>query len=112
MFERAYGVRPLPVIRFPRATTEGERRDRRMDANDRRRILLLVAFGMSSFIFLCRHAMAEEGCVSDKCHAQLLKGSTVHPVAESCEGCHQAVETPHPKKGSKTFKLTQDPPDL
>lgn len=57
-------------------------------------------------------ALAEDGCVSGQCHATLLTGSTVHPVAESCESCHESVSTPHPKKGAKTFKLTQDPPDL
>ena len=57
-------------------------------------------------------AIAEEGCVSGQCHVKLLTGSTVHPVAENCESCHESVSTPHPNKGTKTFKLTQDPPDL
>ncbi len=57
-------------------------------------------------------AGAEEGCVTDKCHAKLLKGTTLHPVAEGCETCHESVEKPHPAKGKKTFKLTQDAPDL
>jgi predicted CXXCH cytochrome family protein len=50
--------------------------------------------------------------VSDKCHATLLKASTVHPIAETCASCHESVSTPHPQKGKKTFKLTQEPPDL
>jgi predicted CXXCH cytochrome family protein len=83
-----------------------------MVRNDGRRVVLLIAAAMLGLFFHWGRAMAEEGCVSEKCHAKLLKGSTVHPVAESCDGCHEAVETPHPKKGSKTFKLTQDPPDL
>jgi len=83
-----------------------------MNRNSCRMVLLLVAGAMSGALLPCRYAVAEEGCVSDKCHAKLLKGSTVHPVAESCDGCHQSVDTPHPKKGKQTFKLTQDPPEL
>jgi predicted CXXCH cytochrome family protein len=71
-------------------------------------LVLLV----SGFLFRCSDAAAEEGCVSDKCHAKLLKGTTVHAVAEGCDTCHESVGTPHPAKGKKTFKLTQDPPDL
>lgn len=63
-------------------------------------------------VLASREAAAEETCVSEKCHAKLLTGSTVHPVAENCTGCHEAVTTPHPKKGTKTFKLTQEPPEL
>jgi predicted CXXCH cytochrome family protein len=74
--------------------------------------LCLVLASLAACVACGRAAVAEESCVSAQCHAQLLKGSTVHPVAEACDGCHQAVETPHPKKGQKTFKLTQDPPDL
>jgi len=57
-------------------------------------------------------ASAQEGCASEKCHAKLLKGSTVHPVAETCETCHEPVATPHPQKGKHTFKLTQEPQEL
>lgn len=74
--------------------------------------LLLASVVISGVLLTHADAVAEEGCASAHCHATLLKGSTVHPVAESCEGCHESVETPHPKKGKKTFKLTQDPPDL
>ena len=70
--------------------------------------LLLTGF----FLAHAAAAAAQEGCASEKCHAKLLAGSTVHPVAENCDGCHESVDTPHPKKGQKTFKLTQDPPDL
>jgi len=75
------------------------------------RLLLGVAVLSRLFLF-CGDAVAQEGCVTEKCHAKLLKAATVHPVAEPCEGCHESVTTPHPKKGAKTFKLTQDPPDL
>ena len=74
--------------------------------------LLLVLVLIAAGLLVCDDAIAEEGCTSSDCHAKLLKGSTVHPVAEGCETCHASVETPHPKKGQKTFKLTQDPPDL
>ncbi|MBI4517241.1 MAG: cytochrome C [Deltaproteobacteria bacterium] len=69
-------------------------------------------------LLLCRFwlpgvaAAAEEGCVSGKCHAALLKGQNVHPIAENCEGCHESIATPHPKKGQNTFKLTQEQPEL
>lgn len=36
----------------------------------------------------------------------------MHPPAEGCEACHESTATPHPEKGKKTFKLTQEPPDL
>lgn len=55
---------------------------------------------------------AQDGCSSGDCHAKLLKGRTLHPIAETCESCHESVTTPHPQKGAKTFKLTQEPPEL
>ena len=66
----------------------------------------------SAWLLVPTDVVAEEGCVSAQCHSTLLTGSTVHPVAENCAGCHESVEEPHPKKGGKTFKLTQEPPDL
>lgn len=54
----------------------------------------------------------EESCDSEKCHAKLLKGATEHPVASICDNCHESVSTPHPKRGEKTFKLSQDQPEL
>ena len=55
---------------------------------------------------------AAEGCVTAKCHANLLKTKNIHPVAEACDTCHQAAETPHPQKKMKTFKLTESVPGL
>lgn len=81
-----------------------------MNPKSLRTCLLLAA--LCGFCLVCTDAGAEEGCTSDKCHAKVLKGSTVHPIAETCETCHESVATPHPKKGEKTFKLTQEPPDL
>ena len=57
-------------------------------------------------------AFAQEGCVSAQCHATLLKAKTIHPATESCESCHESVAKPHPQKGKKTFKLTDQPPAL
>lgn len=74
--------------------------------------LVLALLLVGGFSFARDDALAEESCVSDKCHATLLKGKTVHPIAETCESCHESVATPHPQKGTKTFKLTQEPPDL
>lgn len=83
-----------------------------MNQKHTRTRLLLAALVGGAVLLASTAAVAEEGCVSDKCHAKLLKAETVHPIAESCETCHQSVDTPHPQKGKKTFKLTQDPPDL
>lgn len=83
-----------------------------MNPRNLRSGLGLVALVIGSMLPLCAGAAAEEGCVTDKCHAKLLTGETVHPVAASCEICHQPVDTPHPQKGKKTFKLTQEPPEL
>jgi predicted CXXCH cytochrome family protein len=69
--------------------------------------LMVIAVGLAR-----GSAFGEESCASDKCHAKLLKGEAVHPVAEACDGCHESIDTPHPKKGKKTFKLTQEPPEL
>jgi predicted CXXCH cytochrome family protein len=63
-------------------------------------------------VFAARDAKAQEGCVSAQCHATILKGKTVHPPTETCGSCHEAVTTPHPQKGKKTFKLSQAPPEL
>jgi predicted CXXCH cytochrome family protein len=64
-------------------------------------------------LVLAGHAVAaEESCVTGKCHSTLLKGQSVHAVAESCSTCHESTGTPHPRKGETTFKLTQEPPDL
>jgi predicted CXXCH cytochrome family protein len=73
------------------------------------RILLLILGGS---LLAGRGAFAQEGCVSAACHATLLKAKNVHPAAESCESCHESVATPHPQKGTKTFKLTEEPPAL
>jgi predicted CXXCH cytochrome family protein len=53
-----------------------------------------------------------EGCVTATCHSTLLKAKNIHPIAESCDNCHEAVVTQHPEKDKRTFKLSQDPPDL
>ncbi len=55
---------------------------------------------------------AEESCVTPACHPKIITGKTVHAVAGNCETCHESIEKPHPKKGGKTFKLSQDVPDL
>ncbi len=55
---------------------------------------------------------AAEGCMTAKCHATMLKKKNVHPVAETCNSCHQSISTPHPQKNKKTFKLMEDVPAL
>ncbi len=83
-----------------------------MIQKDCRTYLLLAVLLFAGVLLAGNAAGAEDSCVSTKCHAKLLQGSTVHPVAEACDGCHQSVATPHPQKGKQTFKLTQEPPDL
>jgi predicted CXXCH cytochrome family protein len=57
-------------------------------------------------------AAAQDACVTDRCHAGMLKQSYTHPGTESCDTCHQAGPKSHPQKGKKTFSLTQDAPGL
>jgi predicted CXXCH cytochrome family protein len=59
-----------------------------------------------------RGAAAQNTCVSAQCHATLLTPTTVHAATDSCDSCHESVATPHPQKGKKTFKLSQEPPEL
>lgn len=65
-----------------------------------------------SLLLLPRGAPAQETCQSAQCHATLVQGSAVHEAAESCDNCHEATATPHPQKGSSTFKLTEAEPAL
>ena len=76
-------------------------------------LVMVFFFGASVglAIFVTTAAIGE-GCVTDKCHSTLLKAKNIHPVAESCENCHEAIITQHPQKDKKTFKLSQEPPDL
>jgi predicted CXXCH cytochrome family protein len=57
-------------------------------------------------------APAQESCTTAQCHAALLKGKNVHAATDPCSNCHEPVSTPHPKPGTKTFKLTAEPPAL
>jgi len=80
------------------------------------RKLYLLTVGIlavtASLVIFSARGSSEEGCVTEKCHATMLKGKDVHPVAQPCDTCHQAEMTPHPQKGKNTFKLTQDVPQL
>jgi len=69
----------------------------------------------------------KNNCVTAQCHSGMLKTKHIHPAAEPCDTCHQAVSTPHPdkqeaekkqakgkkkakgtdKKKGKNFKLTE-----
>ena len=75
-------------------------------------VILAVFAVLAGFAVVSSQGSSEEGCVTDKCHASLLKGKDVHPVAQPCDTCHVAQVTPHPQKGNKTFKLTQEVPQL
>lgn len=63
-------------------------------------------------LFAGRDAVAQNSCVTAPCHATLLTPKTVHPPAESCDSCHESVESQHPQNGKKTFKLVSEPPEL
>jgi predicted CXXCH cytochrome family protein len=74
-------------------------------------IIMLIA-GILFYKFInnniSNYAIASEGCVTEKCHPSLLKSKNIHPVAYTCESCHQKLEETHPKKGQKTFALIQE----
>lgn len=53
-----------------------------------------------------------DGCVTTNCHPRMLKAKNIHRVAEPCDTCHLASQTPHPQKKSKTFTLVQAMPGL
>ena len=72
----------------------------------------LAALLLGASLLVPGLAAGQENCVTAECHATLLKAKTVHPAAEDCDSCHESVATPHPQKGKKTFKLTQEPPAL
>jgi predicted CXXCH cytochrome family protein len=57
-------------------------------------------------------ASAQPTCVTSECHATLLAARHVHPATESCGDCHEAVATPHPRAGTRTFRLVAQPPEL
>lgn len=71
-------------------------------------LLTLVLGGFA----LAAAATAQENCVTAQCHATLLQAKNVHAAAEDCSSCHEPVATPHPQAGQKTFKLSQQPPEL
>jgi len=70
--------------------------------------IALAPLVLSGFVLTCRAVVADESCVTGKCDAAMLKGQSVHAVAESCSTCHESTGAPHPQKGQKTFQLTQD----
>ena len=76
------------------------------------RSCLLMVATLTSGLFVAFPAAAEETCVTAQCHATLLKAKNVHPPTDSCTTCHESVTTPHPQKDKKTFKLTQEPPEV
>ncbi len=75
---------------------------------------LVASLSLSSFSIHSAHGTAAvgEGCVTSKCHMGMLKTKNVHPAAEPCDTCHQAIAKEHPQKKAKTFKLTQEVPGL
>ncbi|MEW6714780.1 MAG: cytochrome c3 family protein [Nitrospirota bacterium] len=81
--------------------------------NGKLRLLFLLAF-LATLSIIAPHekALAEEGCITAQCHSTLLGAKNIHPAAESCDNCHQSQLTPHPQAKIKTFRLSQEPPDL
>lgn len=52
------------------------------------------------------------GCITASCHAGLLSQTMPHPIAETCDLCHQRLSDAHPQASTKTFQLTQAMPAL
>lgn len=74
--------------------------------------LPLAAPLMAGFLLAGHAGAADKTCATAGCHETLVQGKSVHAAAESCDGCHESVATPHPQKGKKTFKLTAEQPAL
>jgi predicted CXXCH cytochrome family protein len=67
---------------------------------------------LAGLLFAAPARGGDNPCATAGCHESLVKGKSVHAAADSCDSCHEAVSTPHPSKGKKTFKLTAQQPDL
>jgi len=67
---------------------------------------LVLATTMSAAMIPTK-ARTAESCITGQCHPAMLKAKNVHPAAKSCDDCHQAALTPHPQKGTQTFKLAE-----
>jgi predicted CXXCH cytochrome family protein len=79
----------------------------------RRSLLSIAVFSfLVSLLIASRPGAAQESCATAPCHGKLTKGKVVHPVAESCDTCHQSVASPHPQKGKHTFKLAAPQAEL
>jgi predicted CXXCH cytochrome family protein len=76
------------------------------------RRLSILLFGLALLLLPWHGAAAQNSCTSSGCHDSLLKLKDVHAATDSCDSCHESVSTPHPQKGVKTFKLSQEPPGL
>ena len=76
-----------------------------------RRLMSRLALPIAALL-LAGRATAENTCVTAECHATLLSKKDVHAPAESCDTCHEAVESTHPQKGKATFKLAQGEAEL
>ncbi len=83
-----------------------------MNRNRLRRSLSLAALLVGGLLLVSLPAHAQQTCVTAQCHASLLEAGVVHPATESCDSCHEAVDPNHPQAGKKTFKLTEEPPQL
>lgn len=71
-----------------------------------------LALCLAGGVLLAAAAAHAQTCVTSECHATLLAKRHVHPATDSCGDCHEAVATPHPQAGVKTFKLAAQPPEL
>lgn len=75
-------------------------------------LTVLVLMALAGVAVFAVTAETQESCVSGKCHPTMLKAKNIHPIAQSCDSCHQAAVTPHPQTGKKTFKLLQEGAEL
>lgn len=83
-----------------------------MSARQQGLVASVVPLLLWGLLWMPRGGSAQESCQSAQCHATLVQGSVVHEAAESCDTCHEATATPHPQKGTATFKLTETEPAL
>jgi predicted CXXCH cytochrome family protein len=67
-----------------------------------------IFFLLISLSFIATTLYAQNTCVTSQCHSTILKAKNIHPATESCDSCHEAISQPHPQKGMKTFKTSEN----
>ncbi len=76
------------------------------------RYIVLVCMISAGLILFMTEAESADGCITSSCHPSILKAGNVHPAAEECDNCHEALQEEHPVKNRSTFKLIEKVPGL